>query len=144
MIPLLSGAMNSGKSTVARALVDRCKRCAHVEVDRLREFVRWMPIDESVPLNLANAAAITRNSVLSGLCTVVSYPLSISDFTYLTEELNDLNVPIVAITLNPGRDQAVTNRGSRSLNPEEVARIHYMYESGLASPGFGIELIILC
>jgi hypothetical protein len=140
MVILLNGSMNSGKSTIADAIARRCERCAHVEVDLLREFIRWMPIDESIPINLANAVAVTKTFVRHGIRTIISYPLSKHDFSYLTSELEELNVPVIAITLNPGLHRAITNRGSRALGAEEVKRIHYMYESGLASPGFGVEI----
>ena len=140
MIILLNGSINSGKSTVAKALSTKCKRCAHVEVDVLREFIDWMPLNDAIPINLANAAAVTKNFIINGLRTVISYPLSCVDYNYLTNEFSSLKVPIIAVTLNPGLEECVKNRGTRRLSQQEVERIHYMYQSGLASPGFGVEV----
>ena len=52
MIILLNGCINAGKTTVAKAIVSRTNEFAHVEVDALRDFIRWMPLEESIELNL--------------------------------------------------------------------------------------------
>ncbi len=52
MVILINGSINSGKSTVAQILAKKINRPALVEVDRLHEFIEWMPIDKAVPLNI--------------------------------------------------------------------------------------------
>ena len=52
MIILLNGCINAGKTTVAKAIVSRTNEFAHVEADALRDFIRWMPLEESIELNL--------------------------------------------------------------------------------------------
>ena len=59
MIILLNGSINSGKTTVAKQLIQLLPRTAHVEVDDLREFIRFLPLAEAIPLNPALAVALT-------------------------------------------------------------------------------------
>jgi len=140
MIILLSGSINAGKTTVSKQLIRLLPRTAHVEVDDLREFIRWMPLAEAIPLNLQNAVAVTRNFVGYGLNVVLSYPLPQDNYDYLVRELTPLGVPIHCFTLNPDLAAAVTNRGTRDLTEWEMKRIPYHYETGINSPPFGIVI----
>ncbi len=140
MIILLSGSINSGKTTVAKQLVRLLPRTAHVEVDSLREFIGWMPLAASIPLNLENAVAVTRNFVAHGLNIIVSTPISQEEYDYLKHELEPLGVPIHCVTLNPDLAVALTNRGTRELTEWELRRIPYHYETGINNPPFGIVI----
>jgi hypothetical protein len=140
MIILLSGSINSGKTTVAKQLVRLLPRTAHVEVDSLREFIGWMPLAESIPLNLENAVAVTQNFIAYGLNVVLSYPLPQDDYDYLMRELEPLGAPIHCVTLNPDLAVALTNRGTRELTEWELRRIPYHYETGINNPPFGIVI----
>ena len=140
MIILLNGSINSGKTTVSKQLLALLPRTAHVEVDDLREFIRCLPLEESIPLNLKNAVAVTQNFVAYGLNVVLSYPLSQEDYDYLMRDLKPLGVPIYCVTLNPDLAVALTNRGTRELTEWERQRIPYHYETGINSPPFGIVL----
>jgi hypothetical protein len=138
MIILLSGSINSGKTTVSKLLVQMLPRTAHVEVDSLDDFIDWMPLLEFIPLNLANAAAVTRNFVVFGLNVVVSMPLRQEDYEYLVRDLQPLGVPIHCITLNPSMAVALTNRGTRTLTEWELRRIPQLYAEGIPDPAFGM------
>lgn len=138
MILLLNGSINAGKTTVSKQIVSLLPRTAHVEVDDLREFIRFMPLLESIPLNLANAVAVTRNFVASSLNVVISCPLRQEDYEFLIRELTPLGVPIHCVTLSPELAVALTNRGTRELTEWELQRIPYHYETGISAPPFGI------
>ncbi len=138
MIILLSGSINAGKTTVSKLLVQLLPRTAHVEVDDLSDFIEWMPLLESIPLNLANAAAVTRNFVMFGLNVIVSSPLRQEDYDYLLRELQPLGVPLHCITLDPSMAVALTNRGTRALTEWELGRIPQLYAEGIPNPAFGI------
>lgn len=140
MIILLNGSINSGKTTVSKQLVQMLPRTAHVEVDDLDDFIAWMPLLESIPLNLANAAAVTRNFAAFGLNVVISSPLRQEDYDYLVRELQPLGVPIHCVTLSPNMEVALTNRGTRELTEWELNRIPQLYAEGISSPLFGITI----
>ena len=140
MILLLSGSINAGKTTVSKQIVRLLPRTAHVEVDDLREFIRWMPLDEAIPLNLQNAVAVTRDFVAYGLNVVISWPLPRDSYDYLMHELTPLGVPIYCFTLNPDLTAALTDRGTRELTEWELRRIPYHYETGINSPPFGVVI----
>jgi hypothetical protein len=140
MIILLNGPINSGKTTVSKDLVELLPRTAHVEVDDLREFIRFLPLEESIPLNLKNAVAVTQNFVVYGLNVVLSYPLSQEDYDYLMRELKPLGAPVHCVTLNPDLAVALTNRGTRELTEWERRRMPYHSETGINNPPFGIVI----
>ena len=140
MIMLLSGSINSGKTTVSKLLVQLLPRTAHVEVDDLDDFIDWMPLLESIPLNLANAAAVTRNFVAFGLNVIISMPLRQEDYDYLVHELQQTGVPIHCVTLDPSMAVALTDRGTRELTEWELQRIPQLYAEGIPSPAFGIVI----
>ena len=107
-------------------------------MDDLREFIRFKPLLESIPLNLQNAVAVTRNFVTFGLNVVVSSPMPQESYDYLVRELTPLGVPIHTVTLSPKLAVALTNRGTRELTEWELQRIPYHYETGISAPPFGI------
>lgn len=137
MILLINGSINAGKTTVAKQIVQMLPRTAHIEVDDLREFIRFMPLLEAIPLNLANTVAVTRNFVTFGLNVVISCPLRQEDYDYLMREMTPLGVPIHAVTLSPALAVVLTNRGTRELTEWELKRIPYHYETGINAPAFG-------
>lgn len=140
MIILLSGSINAGKTTVSKMLVHLLPRTAHVEVDDLHEFIAWMPLEESIPLNLQNAAAVTRTFADYGLHVVISYPLRQEDYDYLLRELQPLGKPIFCVTLSPKLDTVLKNRGERELTEWELQRIPYHYQTGINNPSFGLAI----
>ena len=140
MIILLNGSINAGKTTAAKHLIRTLPRTAHVEVDDLREFIRFMPLEESIPLNLANAVAVTRNFAAYGLNVVLSYSLPQDDYEYLMRERTPLGVSTRCVTLNPDLAAALTDRGTCALTEWELKRVPYHYETGINSPPFGVVI----
>lgn len=137
MIVFISGSINSGKSTIAKMLVDKIGNCVNLEIDRFHEFLEWMPIGEVIPINLRNAVSLIKNYVEMGFNIVVPYPLSQKNYDYLMENLKDLNTKIWFFTLAPKIEKVLTNRGNRELNDLEISRIKYHYETGINNPSFG-------
>ena len=76
MIILINGSINSGKSTAASLLQRKTPNTAVVEIDSLRKFIDWMPLEQSIPINLKNAASIINNFHSEGLIVISTYPLS--------------------------------------------------------------------
>ncbi len=137
MIIFLNGSINAGKSTVARLLAKELPNVALVEIDALREMIAWMPIDETVPINLENAVSLIRNFVKRGLNVIVPYPLSEKNYHYVMEGLKDLGAVIHVFTLAPSMEAAQANRGEREITMQERERIKYHYDIGIHSPSFG-------
>ena len=140
MIILLNGCLNAGKTTVAKAIVSQTTGLAHIEVDDLRNFISWMPLEESIELNLQNAVAVAKNFHARGISSIITYPLSSGDLVFIKKLLGDATIPLHAITLYPGLDKLKTNRGTRELTNVEVNRIDELYAMGVVTPDFGITI----
>ena len=138
IVILINGPINAGKSSVSKALCRLLPRTAHVEVDALRDFIQWMPLDESIALNLKNAGAVGGNFLASGLNVVVSYPLNQEEYVYLSEQYRPFEV--YCFTLSPRLEVLHRNRGGRPLTEWERERISFHYQSGIASPSFGVSV----
>ena len=137
MLIFLNGSINSGKSTVAKILVEKIPKTALLEIDSLRAMINWMPLSESIPLNLENAVSLIKNFTKQGLNVVIPYPLSQKNYDYFVSNLSDLNTKIFVFTLAPKLEIALTNRGTRALSEAEKDRIKYHYEIGIPNPSFG-------
>ncbi len=140
MIILLNGSINAGKSTVSKQLCELLPRTAHVEVDSLRDFIGWMPLEESIPINIETSIAVTKVFVRRGLHVIFSYPLRPEDYELILRELAELGVPIYGVTLRPRLEVSLTNRGTRQLTDWERSRIPFHYETRLNEPTFGIVI----
>ena len=139
MIIFISGSINSGKTTIANLLKNEFPRTAHIEVDALREMIDWMPLEESIPLNLKNTLSLTLNFLKENMNVIITYPLSKEEFEFFNRNL-PLEVQRFFFTLNPRIDHALTNRGTRKLSEWEVERIKYHYQARVNDPGFGITI----
>lgn len=137
MIIFLNGSINSGKSTVAKLLVEKIPNSAIVEIDALRDMIPWMPIDQAVPINLENAIAVIRNFTKHNISCIVPYPLSEKNYAYMTHELADIETSIHYFTLAPSLETALANRGSRKLDDAERERIKHHYTIGIHTPSLG-------
>lgn len=137
MIIFINGSINSGKSTVSKILADKLGNTAVLEIDDLRNFIEWMPLEMAIPINLENALALIRVFVNKGLNIIIPYPLSKNNYDYFLKNLNDIN-EIKVFTLSPKLEIALTNRGSRELDDWEINRIKYHYEIGIHQPDFGV------
>ncbi len=137
MIIFINGSINSGKSTLAKLLAIKIGNCAIVEIDNLREFINWMPIEKAIPLNLRNAMSIIKNFVKEDLNVIVPYPLSEKNYSYLQNNLVDVKTKIYYFTLNLKLEEVLKDRGNRKLDDWERERIKHHYEIGINNPSFG-------
>lgn len=137
MIIFLNGSINAGKSTVAKLLVKELPNTALVEIDAFHEMIGWMPIEQSVPINLENAVSVITNFAKRNLNVIIPYPLSQKNYDYMMENLKDLNTAIHVFTLAPQLEKVLTNRGARELNDWEKERIKHHYSIGIQNPTFG-------
>lgn len=137
MAIFLNGSINAGKSTVAKLLVKELPNTALVEIDAFHEMIDWMPIEQSVPLNLENAVSVITNFAKRNLNVIIPYPLSQKNYDYMMENLKDLNTTIYVFTLAPQLEKVLTNRGTRELSDWEKERIKHHYNIGIQNPTFG-------
>jgi hypothetical protein len=137
MLIVLNGSINAGKTTTAQTLCRLLPNTAHVEVDSLREFIAWMPLEESIPLNLENAVAVSRVFLNYGLNVVFSYPLRAEDYEWLRKQFD---CPIHFFTLRPPMPTSQSQRGQRILSEWEIARIAYHYNTPGANPDLGVVI----
>jgi len=137
MIIFLNGSINAGKSTVAKLLAKELPNTALVEIDAFHEMINWMPIDQSILLNLENAVSVITNFAKRNLNVIIPYPLSQKNYDYLMENLKDLNTAIHVFTLAPQLEKALNNRGARELSDWEKERIKHHYNIGIQNPAFG-------
>ncbi|MDD2909844.1 MAG: hypothetical protein PHU74_02885 [Candidatus Pacebacteria bacterium] len=138
MIIFLNGSINSGKSTVAKLLAEKLGNSAIVEIDSLREFIDWMPLEKSIPINLQNAVAVIKVFVKNNLNAIIPYPLDKENYDYLAKELDEFKNNLHVFTLSPKLEIALQNRGLRKLTDWERERIQYHYSIGINNPDFGV------
>jgi adenylate kinase family enzyme len=136
MIILINGSINSGKSTIAKILSDKIPNTAVLEIDTLREFIKDVPLEKAIPINLENAISLITNFVKHNFNVIVPYPLSRQNYDFLVKGFKKTNQKIYVFTLNPKMGVALSGRG-RSLDEWEKERIKYHYKININNPGFG-------
>lgn len=131
----LNGAVNCGKSTIGKKILELCENIAFVEIDDLHNFIPWMPIEKAVPFNIKNGIDVSRNFIEGSIDVLFAYPLSDTDFHYV-KGLIDFECDIKCITLFCKLEENIKNRGNRILSEWEINRIQWMHDNGLAKPSF--------
>ncbi len=139
MIIFISGAINSGKTTIAHLLKKKIPNTAHIEVDSLRAMIDWIPLEESIPINLLNTASLINNFAAKGINVIITYPMDKHDYGAVFNSLTGKH-DIHFFTLNPKMEIALSNRGSRELTEWETERIKYHYKAKINKPGFGVNI----
>lgn len=137
MIIFINGNLNSGKSTISRGLSEKLGNSAIVEIDRLREFIWWMPVEEAVPLSLENAICIIKNFTRHKLNVIVPYVITQKNYAYLESELADLDEKRIYITLDRSLEQLLNNSGNREHFEQDAARIQVLFGRRVHKPTFG-------
>lgn len=134
MVIFISGSINSGKTTTAKALAKKLDaQC--IDGDDVKEQIPNFDLSKDIPKVIALIVAKINNLTYAGQSVVVSYPISRENYKQILEGLHDKNPQF--ITLTPRLEIAQSKRGNRELTEWEVARIRHHYETGIASPSFG-------
>jgi len=137
MVIFINGSINSGKSTIAKILASKIKNTAILEIDFLRDFINFIPLEKSININLENACLLIKNFVKHKINVVVPYPISEKNYLFLKKMLKNLKTEIYFYTLNPKLSLVLKNRGKRKLNNWEKERIKYHYKIKINKPSFG-------
>ena len=139
MIIFLSGSINSGKSTIAKRLAAKFEKPAVVEGDSLRAFINSTPLEEAIPITLENIVAVVRNLEKHGFTCIVPYPLSSSNYLYITDGLRNSG-NIYVFTLSPKMEKVLRDNPDRKITGWEKNRIRHHYTVGIATPAFGFVI----
>ncbi len=144
MIIIINGAINAGKSTVAKLLAKSIPNMANIEVDHLRAFVDDMngPLtQELIEMSLINAAKVANTFHKQKIHSVISYPLLENDLKLLVDALDAKPEEIHIYTLYPRIDSLVVNRGERELADWEIKRTKELYDLIVRDDLFGNKVI---
>lgn len=137
---VISGSINSGKTTVSRLLTSALENTAYVHGDSLRHFVSWLPLEEAAPLTVSNIIAVSATFLRAGLNVLVDYPLAKAEYGKLTGALLPHASAVHAFVLSPRLEVAQSVRNERSLSDWEVTRIGQHYATGMHNPGYGLVI----
>lgn len=128
MIIILNGPINSGKTTVAKILWELIPNLAHIEIDKIREFIDWMENKPSWELSFSTALTVAKEFLKKDLNVLITYHISDKGYKQIKECLEPIDKDIFAFTLLPPIHKTLTNRGTRELNQWEIQRIKETYE----------------
>lgn len=134
MLIFISGSINSGKTTTARALADRLG-ADFINVDDLNDRIPNFNLATDLDKSMDLAIAEINQSLAGGKSVVANYVVRQRDYDRFASEITT-NLQYV-ITLAPRIEVAQSQRGDRILSDWEKTRIQYHYDTGVASPQFG-------
>ncbi|MBF9196987.1 shikimate kinase [Microvirga sp. BT290] len=123
----INGPINSGKSTLGRALAASLPEASFIDGDD-------HDAPDDAPLDVRIEAALgrieTEIATGQGRYLVVAYPLDNTDYERLKTASDRCRAWFLVLTLAPPLEVALTNRGQRDLSSEEKRRIVEMYDEG--------------
>ncbi|MBB3017470.1 energy-coupling factor transporter ATP-binding protein EcfA2 [Microvirga lupini] len=129
----INGPINSGKSTLGRALAGSLPDAAFVDGDD-HEAADDAPLAVRIETALSRIEAEIVKA--QGRYFVVAYPLEEADHPWLKRVAERRGARLLVLTLAPPLDVALTERGTRKLSSEEKSRIVEMYEEGYHARSF--------
>lgn len=141
----INGAINSGKTTVSKALVKILPNSFFIEVDSLmsnaERNILKLTREEGWTEKLKRFDVKIDGLRTSGLYKTVIFAFPITKKYYDRWKLwSDTNHSFKNITLAPTLDVCLSNRG-RNITEMEIDRIKEMYKNGVDNPSFS-DLII--
>jgi broad-specificity NMP kinase len=134
MLIFISGSINSGKTTTARALAEKLGADL-INVDDLNDTIPNFNLATDLDKSMDLAIQAINKSLAKGKDVVANYVVRQQDYDRFQDEIST-NEQYV-ITLAPRLEVAQGKRGDRVLTDWEVQRIQHHYDSGIASPKFG-------
>lgn len=134
MVIFISGSINSGKTTTAKALAQKLG-AEFIDGDDVKELIPNFDLSRDVPKVVTLIIQEVNKLIDANQSVVVGYPISQKNYEEIIEGLHDKNPKF--ITLAPRLEVAQSKRGDRELTEWEVARIKHHYDTGIATPIFG-------
>lgn len=134
MLVFISGSINSGKTTTARALAERIG-AAYINVDDLNDTIPNFNLATDLDKSMDLAINTINKYAAGGKDVVANYVVRERDWQRFAKEIT--TTPQYVVTLAPRLEVAQSQRGDRVLSEWEKSRIKYHYDTGIASPNFG-------
>ena len=134
MLVFISGSINSGKTTTARALARKLS-ANFVNVDDLNDTIPNFNLATDLDKSMDLAIKTINESLNKGKDVVANYVVRQKDFDRFASEIHTDRQYV--ITLAPRLEVAQSKRGDRVLTDWEVQRIKHHYDTGIATPKFG-------
>ncbi len=134
MLVFISGSINSGKTTTAKALAKRIG-AVMVNVDDLNDTIPNFNLATDLDKSMDLAIEAINAYATRGKDVVANYVVRPQDFERFEKEIHAQ--PQVVITLAPRLEVAQSKRGDRGLTDWEISRVKHHYDTGVASPSFG-------
>lgn len=134
MLVFISGSINSGKTTTARALADRLGAVC-INVDDLNDTIPNFNLATDLDKSMDLAIKTINDYAKQGKDVVANYVVRQRDYDRFETEIT--THPQIVVTLAPRLEIAQSNRGNRVLTDWEIARVKHHYDVGIASPSFG-------
>ena len=136
MLVFISGSVNSGKTTTSEALAKKLGAVC-VNVDNLNhELIPNFNLATDLDTSMDIAIKTINEHFDQGRDVVANSVVRQKDFDRFKSEIKTDKQYV--ITLAPRLEVAQSQRGERVLTEWEVERIKHHYDSGIASPRFGI------
>ena len=132
----ISGSINSGKSTVAKALGKQLKM-AVIELDTLSTFVEdFLGFEEYLKLNYEIFSEMVETYNNRNIGVIIVYPLGEKKYEEIKNKLDNFTI----FTLDPSLEVVLSDRGGRKLTEWEKDRIKYHYEQNIHNSSFTVRI----
>lgn len=135
MLIFISGSINSGKTTTTKALAKKLG-AVFINVDDLNDQIPNFNLATDLDKSMDLAIETINRHLSLGKTVVANYVVRQRDYDRFAGEINTDKQYV--ITLAPRLEIAQNQRGERVLSEWEKQRIKYHYNTGVASPSFGI------
>jgi hypothetical protein len=123
----LNGPINSGKSSVGRALANLLPGAVFIDGDD-HDAPDDAPLCTRIQVALWRIE--TRIAEATGDYLIVAYPLDQVHYDQVRVASERRGARLLVLTLAPPLEVALSDRGARRLTPDERERIIEMYEEG--------------
>lgn len=137
MLVFISGSINSGKTTTAKELAYKLG-ADFVNVDDLNDTIPNFNLATDLDKSMDLAIKTINESLARGKDVIANYVVRQKDFERFAYEIHTDKQYV--ITLAPRLEVAQSQRGDRVLTDWEVQRIKHHYDTGIASPKFGLVI----
>lgn len=134
MLIFISGSINSGKTTTAKALASKLGAVL-INVDDLNDTIPGFNLATDLDKSMDLAIQEINRNLANGKAVVANYVVRRRDFDRFKHEINTTEQYV--ITLAPRLEVAQSKRGDRVLSDWEIQRVKYHYDTGIATPDFG-------